>query len=373
MRSILNLTDLRGRFVLVRASLNVPLEDGTVRSSFRITRALETLRYLHEQGARTIILSHIGRDETDTLQPVYEALATHLPLQWGGRVTGEEFKARRVLMQNGDLLLAENLRQDPREVANDPAFAAELANLGELYINDAFAEVHREHASLAALAEQLPAYAGLSLLAEINALQAARQPQAPALFLLGGAKFETKLPLVEEYLGRYDQVFIGGALANDVLKAQGYEVGQSLVSEVDLSSSPIIQHEKLLVPIDLLIEGPAGVRTGGLDTVGPEERIMDCGPKTVAMLAEQISAAATILWNGPFGAYELGYTEATEQTARFIAGADGRSILGGGDTVAAIEKLGINQCFDFVSIGGGSMLRFLETGTTPVLDRLTDQ
>ncbi|MFW6210415.1 MAG: phosphoglycerate kinase, partial [Patescibacteria group bacterium] len=323
MPSILDLTNLRGRYVLVRASLNVPLQDGVVRSSFRIKRALETLRYLHEQGARTIILSHIGRNEADTLKPVYEALADHLPLQWGGRVTGEEFRARRELMQNGDLLLAENLRQDPREVANDPAFATELASLGELYINDAFAEVHREHASLAALAEQLPAYAGLSLLAEITALQTAREPQSPALFLLGGAKFETKLPLVEEYLKRYDHVFIGGALANDILKARGYAVGRSLVSAVDLSASPLIQHEKLLVPIDLLIEGPAGVRADELSSVGPEERIMDCGPKTVAMLAEHINAAATILWNGPFGAYEQGFTEATEQTARFIAGADG--------------------------------------------------
>lgn len=370
MRKLTEIGDVRGKYVLVRASLNIPLEEGRVRNAFRLERALPTLRYLHEQGAKVIVLSHIGRKPEETLKPVYDELERRLPVQWGGPVLGAEFAERRALMGAGDILLAENLRQDERELANDDAFAQSLAALGELYVNDAFAEAHREHASTYGLAALLPAYAGLSLMQEVSELQKAMRPTSPSLFLLGGAKFETKMPLVEKYLQEYDQVFIAGALMNDIFKAQGYEVGESLVSEVSLADAPFLKSPKLILPIDVVVDGPHGRRSKAIDQVLPEERIMDCGPMTIDMLATYVEKAKTVLWNGPFGAYELGYTQSTEITARHVAAADAFTVIGGGDTVAAIEKLKLNDLFGFVSIGGGAMLTFLEEGTTSVIERL---
>jgi phosphoglycerate kinase len=239
-----------------------------------------------------------------------------------------------------------------------------------VYVNDAFAEAHRDHASTFGVAERLPAYAGLTLAVEVNELSKVMTPERPALFLLGGAKFETKMPLIEKYLDLYDFVFIGGALTNDVLKARGLEVGQSLVSDISLKDAPFLWSEKLLVPVDVIVDGPRGVSTKPVDQVLGDEKILDCGGETVMMLERYINEASTILWNGPFGNYEAGFTEGTELTAELIAKAKAFSVIGGGDTVAAVEKLGLNDKFGFVSIGGGSMLTLLEHGTTSVLELL---
>jgi phosphoglycerate kinase len=370
MQKITDVQDLKGKRVLVRASLNVPIQDGVVSNSYRIMQTLPTLRYLHEQGARVIVLGHIGRGHEDTLKPVFTELEKYLPIHFGGLITNDEFSARVNLMNDGDLLLAENLRQDDRESDNDAGFAEIIAQYGDMYVDDAFDNVHRNHASMCALAKLLPSYAGLTLAKEVTELSKVMVPDRPSLFLLGGAKFETKMPLVEKYLELYDHVFIGGALANDVFKAQGYEVGLSMVSDVSLVGNPILSHPKLLIPIDVIVEGPAGVVTKAVDAVLPEERIFDCGPQTVAMLTPYIADAKTILWNGPFGNYEAGFITSTEDTAKLIAGSDAFSVVGGGDTVAAIEKLGLNDKLGFVSTGGGAMLTLLEEGTTPALELL---
>lgn len=370
LRVITEATDLQGKYVLVRSSCNVPLEEGAVRNEFRLRRALPTLEYLREKGARVIILSHIGRAPEDTLQPVYTALSAMLPMTWGGVITDPAFIDIRSAMKDGDIVLCENLRQDPREEANDSTLVAALAAYGDLYVNDAFAEAHREHASTYGLALVLDAYAGITLAEEVEEVTKAMSPVSPSLLLLGGAKFETKMPLVEKYLASYDHVFVGGALTNDVLKARGLEVGQSLVSDISLVAAPFLWSEKLLVPVDVIVDGPTGVVTKAADAVLPEEKIFDAGPETVLMLQKYIEAANTILWNGPFGNYEAGYVDSTEVTAQLIADAKAFSILGGGDTVAAVEKLGLNDQFGFVSIGGGSMLTLLEHGSTPVLDAL---
>jgi phosphoglycerate kinase len=370
MQKITDVQDLKGKYVLIRASLNIPLQDGEVRNSFRINRALPTLRYLHEAGARTIILSHLGRKPEESLKPVFAELEKSLPVHWGGTVTGEEFKERRTLLADGEILMAENLRQDERETANESEFVEYLASLGELYVNDAFAEAHREHASTFGLAQKLPSVMGLTLEEEITELNKVMTPQSPALFLLGGAKFETKMPLVEKYLESYDNVFIAGALMNDIFKAKGYEVGKSLVSDVSLAGAPLLNNPKLILPIDLIVDGPDGKVVKAPDAVLPEERIMDVGPMTVDMLVTYIEKANTILWNGPFGAYELGYTSSTETVAKHVAETDAFSVIGGGDTVAAIEKLELNNQCSFVSSGGGAMLAFLETGSTSVIDQL---
>jgi phosphoglycerate kinase len=373
MRKVIDITDLRGKRVLLRASLNIPLKDGQIQNHLRLKRALPTLRYLREQGAKVVVVAHIGREPQETLKPIFEEITKYLPAHWGGNLLGEEFKQRFALMGDGDILMAENLRQHAGEETNDPDFVAALASLGEVYVNDAFAEAHRAHASTYGVAQKLPAYAGLTLLEEVTELRKMMQPASPALFLLGGSKFETKMPLVEKYLSVYDQVFIGGALAHDVFLARGWEMGKSLVSAVSLKGAPFLQSKKLLLPIDVIVEGPDGRQVKTPDKVTKDEKIFDCGPMTIDMLATYIEKAKSILWNGPFGAYEFGYQQSTEITARHIAAADAYSVLGGGDTVAAVEKMRINELFNFVSVGGGSMLTFLEHGTTPVLDLLEEK
>lgn len=370
LRLITEAGDLEGKTVLVRASCNVPLVDGVVRNSFRLKRALPTLTYLREKGAKTIIVSHIGRELDETLRPVFDELQKTLPLTWGGTITDPAFAEIKNAMQNGDIVFCENLRQDKREEENDAAYVALIASYGDLFVNDAFAEAHREHASTFGLAGVLPTYAGITLNEEVSELQKVMEPQHPSLFLLGGAKFETKMPLVEKYLDLYDHVFVGGALTNDVLKARGFEVGTSLVSDVSLENAPFLWSEKMLIPVDVVVDGPNGVLTKAVDEVTKEEKILDMGPKTVLMLSQYITPAKTILWNGPFGNYEAGFVDSTEAVARIIAQSEGFCVLGGGDTVAAVEKLGLNEQFGFISIGGGSMLTFLEHGSTKVLDTL---
>lgn len=370
MKKITDLTDLRGKRVIIRASLNIPLDGEEIRNAFRLKRALSTFRFLHEQGAKTVILSHIGRKPEETLLPIFKALEKHLPIHFGGSVTSAGFQERAALISDGGFLLAENLRQDEREEANDDEFAAYLASFGDVYVNDAFAEAHREHASLSALAKKLPAYAGLNLMQETTELQKVMVPKHPSLFLLGGAKFETKMPLVSKYLDLYDQIFIGGALANDIFKAKGFEVGQSLVSDVSLADADFLKSEKIIIPIDVVVDGPHGVRTCAPHEVKSDEKIFDCGPATVTLLKERILTAATVLWNGPFGNYEAGFKASTEDTMRALAASSAFSVVGGGDTVAAIEDLELNQNIGFISIGGGAMLTYLEHGSTPVLDLL---
>ncbi|HMO78009.1 MAG TPA: phosphoglycerate kinase [Candidatus Paceibacterota bacterium] len=370
LKKITEVADLKGLVVMVRSSCNVPLVEGRVRNSFRLRRALPTLQYLSAKGAKTIVISHLGREPHETLRPVYEEMNLTLSMKWAGAVTAPEFAAARSSMIDGEVIFCENLRQDIREEENDPAFVGLLAEGVDLYVNDAFAEVHRNHASTLGLAKVLPAYAGVALVDEIEGVKKVMQPEHPSLFLIGGAKFETKMPLVEKYLQIYDHVFVGGALANDVFKARGFNVGQSLVSEVSLVDAPFLTSDKLVVPIDVMVDSPDGVVVKLPSEVTNEEKIFDMGPKSVKLLESYIAEAKTILWNGPFGNYEAGFTESTEAVAKLIAKAEGFSVLGGGDTVAAVEKLGLNDQFGFVSIGGGSMLTLLEHGSTPVLDCL---
>jgi phosphoglycerate kinase len=373
MKSITEVADLQGKYVLLRSSLNIPLKDGKLRNKFRLERALPTLRYLHEQGARVILASHIGRKPEETLKPIFAELEKYLPVQWGGTIATEGFRQRRELMGDGDILMAENLRQDEREKNNDESLVSLLAEQAELFVNDAFAVAHREHASVYGVAKALPAYAGLTLVEEVRELQKAMEPEHPSLFLLGGAKFQTKLPLIEKYLKLYDKVFIAGALANDIFKARGFEVGKSLVSDISLKDAPFLNHSGLLVPIDVVVDGPEGRKTKALEQVTPEDKILDCGMQTVEMLATYIESAQTVLWNGPFGAYEQGYKESTEITARHVAAADGYTVVGGGDTVAAIEDLHLNELYNHVSIGGGAMLAFLEHGSLSTLELLNGE
>ena len=361
---------LKGKYVLVRTSLNVPIHEGRVTNAFRILQGLSTITYLTQQGARVVLMSHLGNDESGSLAPVHAVLAKHLPVTLSPEVTGEQTTFLRDTLKDGEVLLLENLRKDPREKANDDAFAQELALLGDLYVNDDFAASHRAHASLSAICGHLPAYVGELFVREYEALFLVTQPQQPSLFILGGAKFDTKMPLVEKYCTLYDHIFIGGALANDIFKAQGLEVGRSLVSDISLEGSPLLTHPKLLIPIDVVVESEKGKRTTTPDDVRPDESILDAGPKTIALLDPYIANAQTILWNGPLGNYERGYQDQTLLLARKIAASSANSVVGGGDTVASIDSLGLSASFGFLSTAGGAMLTYLELGTLPALEAL---
>ena len=360
--------DVRGKYVLVRASLNVPIVDGRVTNQFRIVRAVPTINRLRQAGARVILIAHIGRQQTDTLQPVSEALKALVPHTFVPHTLGVDVDSARAAMVDGDVLLLENVRQDSRETDDDGSYAAALASLADMYINDAFAASHRNHASLTGVTGRLPTYFGLNFMHEYDELSKATTPQHPSLFVLGGAKFDTKMPLVEKYLHTYDHIFIGGALANDIFKARGFEVGESLVSEVSLKDSPLIQHDQILTPVDVIVDGPAGRRVCAPHEVQKDERIMDAGPDTIAFLAPYVTAAATILWNGPLGNYEAGYGEQTERLAHLIAEAAGYAVIGGGDTIAAVENLRVQESIGFMSTAGGAMLTFLESGTLPAIE-----
>ena len=369
--SIADVRNVAGKYVLVRASLNVPVKDGVVQNIFRLKRLLPTIEYLRAHGARTILIGHIGRKPEESLAPVYRALAQMTDLTWCPELLGETAQRMRHELSDGEVRMLENVRSHPGEEANDPTFAAALASSIDIYVNDAFDAAHRTQASLVGIPAHVPSYFGINFVREYEALVGAQYPQSPSLFILGGAKFETKLPLVAAYLERYDHVFVGGALAHDIWKAQGYEVGTSLTSDIDLSGHPLVEDARLLLPTDVVVVGTDGAeRTITPDEVLPTDRILDAGPATIGMLATHAHNARTILWNGPLGNYEFGHVAGTEGCAEMVAASDAFSIVGGGDTIASIESLCLSDRFGFLSTAGGAMLSFLEHGTLPAIDAI---
>jgi phosphoglycerate kinase len=363
--------NLRGKYVFVRVSLNVPIENGVIQNEFRITQSLSTITYLQNQGARIILCSHLGKDGTASLQPVYEVLKKYITsVQFSPEVTGQTTTALRDALADGEVLLLENVRRDEREKENDLSLAQEFAALADIFVNDDFAASHRAHASLHAICSLLPSYVGINFIHEYEELSKAQHPESPSLFILGGAKFETKMPLVEKNLDVYDYICIAGALANDFFKAKGYEVGVSLVSDIRLEGSVLLTSPKILLPIDVTVAKGDEKRITTPEDVHPDESILDVGPATILMLKTYISSARSILWNGPFGNYEGGYQEPTLECAKLIAESSAYSVIGGGDTVAAIDELQNQHEYGFVSTAGGAMLVFLEEGSLVALDAL---
>lgn len=362
---------LKGKRVLLRASLNAPIADGKVTETFRLEQTLPTINFLKEAGAKVVIIGHIGREKEESLKPVHEALNNLVEVKWGGKVA--EAKVIVDALQNGEAVLLENLRQDDREVEGDDSLAKELASLADVYVNDAFSDSHREHTSITGLPKYLPSYFGINFWKEYQSLKKAMKPESPSLFILGGAKFDTKMPLVVRYTTIYDKIFIGGALANDFFKAKDYEVGKSLVGDVDLKNNEILKNQKIEIPLDVVVDGPAGVREVGPRAVNEEEIIMDAGPTSLKELEEMVQGAKTILWNGPLGNFEKGFSLGTEMLARTISKSDAYSVVGGGDTVAAIRSLGLDNRFSFMSTAGGAMLVFLETGTLPAIEAVVSK
>jgi phosphoglycerate kinase len=362
---------LRGKKVIVRVGFDVPVERGVVINDFRIREALPTLEHLIEAGARVILISHIGRDASETLTPVAKALVEYLPTVFVPEVVGSRARSAVDALADGNVLLLENLRSDAREVGNDDTFARELASYGDVYVNEAFSVAHRSHASIVGIPQYLPHFAGIGFAREVAELTKAFTPTAPSVFVLGGAKFDTKLPLVKKFMNLYDHIYVCGALAHDVWEARGVSVGASLVSDVPLTDPLILTASKVQLPID--------VRTQSLDgsahlvnpaQVNGADVIMDIGPRSVEVMLRTITKESTVLWNGPLGFYERGFRDGTKAFAEGVAASGARAIVGGGDTVASIEELGLNDKFTHVSTAGGAMLEFLEKGTLPGIEAL---
>ena len=370
-KTLNDMPDIRGKRVLVRSELNAPVENGKVSDRYRIEQAVPTLKELSARGAKVIVIAHIGRKSEETLAPVAEVLRELLPAaQFVPDLVGDTARSAVEALPEGGVLLLENVRSQEGEEKNDPVFVEKLASLADYYVDDAFGATHRAHASIVGVPAHLPAYAGLLLERELVEMDKGLQPESPSLFILGGAKFETKEPLLEAALPRYDHVFIGGALANDFLKAEGFVVGKSLVSDGTEKVAELIASGKIILPVDVIVEGPDGVVTKRADHVGPEDTIVDVGPESITELGMRIAHAKTIVWNGPLGFYEKGYITSTQSVAQLVADASGHSIIGGGDTVAAIRELGLAPKFNFLSTGGGAMLDYLVDGSLPGVEAL---
>lgn len=364
--------DLKGKRILVRSDFNVPVnEKGEVADAFRLQRGWKTISYLSEHGARVVIISHIGRKPEESLEPVARALKQFGPVVFVADILGSAAQGAIAAMQDGEILLLENLRREERETKNDVSFAQELAAYADIYVNDAFAAAHRAHASIVGVAAFLPHYAGLLIRDEVREIDAARTPQSPSFAILGGAKFETKEPLIKILLEKYDHLFVTGALANDVFKAQGLPVGRSLISEA-LPTASVLTHEHFLAPIDVTVEtSDKQARVKKPDAVEPDDKIVDIGPDSVAMIAPLVARAKFILWNGPTGLYEDGYVHYTHAIAALIAKSDAKKVIGGGDTIAAIQESGTDEKnLGFLSTGGGAMLEYLLKGTLPGIEAL---
>jgi phosphoglycerate kinase len=372
LKDIRSVDNLAGKKVLLRAPLNVPVENGKVMNDFRLRRSLDTLRFLKEKNAKVIIIGHIGRDTSESLSPVYERLKQYIELKFIDNLLKENIKDAVRQMKKNDVILLENLRQNNGERSNDDTFARFLSSFGDIYVNDAFPVSHREHASIIGIPKYLPSYAGISLQIEVEELSKALNPKRPATFILGGAKFETKEPLIRKFLDIYDHVFLGGALANDFFKAQGFNIGKSLISGAVINLEGLLGNSKLIFPVDVTVEHGRGGRQSVKKPkdVDDEDIISDIGPETVSQLKRVIQQSAFILWNGPVGDYEKGFKKQTEAIARIIAGSTAESIVGGGHTIASIAELDIGDEFSFVSTGGGAMLEFLLNGTLPGIEAL---
>ena len=378
MRSVQDIPVLENIPVLLRTSLNAEVVDGKVTSDFRLRSALPTIQYLQQRHARVVLSSHISGQGTESLRPMYEAMRAWIPgLTFCEVSTGARARHAVRSLEPGGVVMLENLRRDKGEERNSPEFVRLLAELADVFVQDSFDTCHRRHASIVGVPELLPSYAGMQVVREVTELSKARVPKSPSLAIIGGAKFTTKQPVLEALLARYDRVFVGGALANDFMVESGYNVGASLVSlDADkLAIRKLLGNPKLMLPLDEVVADPDATSGVGdvvsLSAVPRTKAVLDDGPKTVGALASRAASARTIVWNGPLGLYERGFTEGTEELAKAIAASSAYSVVGGGDTVAAIERLGISQRFSFISTGGGAMLDYLAHGTLPGITALT--
>jgi phosphoglycerate kinase len=370
MRSIKQIKNLRDQAVLLRVDFNVPIKNGKVEDNFRIIKALPTIKFLQKKGAKIILITHLGKGG-ETLLPVAKVLNKIIKIKFIPEVVGSSVVSAVSKMKNSEVILLENLRNNQGEQKCDKVFASELAKLANIYVNECFSVDHREDASIVLLPKLLPSYAGFQLEEEVkNLSHAFKNTKHPFLFILGGAKFSTKMPLIKKYLKLADCIFVGGALSDDFLKAKGYEIGASLVDETNYGISEILKNKKLILPEDVIVRSGNKLINRKVTEVEKDEIILDIGTATIKKLVPLIKKSKLILWNGPLGKYEDGGASGTKKVLKMVASTKVESIVGGGDTVALISEMRMEKKFSFVSTGGGATLDFLANGTLPGIKAL---
>ncbi|QQE81145.1 phosphoglycerate kinase [Alicyclobacillus sp. SO9] len=385
--------DWQGKRALVRVDFNVPMNGDTITDDTRIRAALPTIRYLIEEGAKVILMSHLGRPKGErmpeySLQPVALHLMELLKeanVKYVRDCVGDDAESAAAAMENGDVLLLENLRYHKEETKNDESFAKQLAGLGDVYVNDAFGTAHRAHASTAGVAAYLPAVAGFLMEKEIAVMgEALANPDRPFAAVIGGAKVSDKIGVIENLLDKVNQILIGGGMANTFLKAQGKQLAQSLVEEDALTTASTLLKAaeakgcEFLLPTDLVVaesfDKNAAYETYAVDAMPEQGMALDIGPETAKRYQSVIEAAKTVVWNGPMGVFEMpSFAVGTKAIAEAMAKVDGTTIVGGGDSVAAVEEMGLGNKMSHVSTGGGASLEFLEGKDLPGVEALTDR
>jgi phosphoglycerate kinase len=372
--------DVASKRVLVRCDFNVPLENGEITDDRRITEALPTIEYLLKNGAAVILCSHMGRPKGVTLEFSLKPVAERLSELLKQDVTllpdcvGEEVEANCKALKTGQVVLLENVRFHPEEEKNDPAFARQLANLADVYVNDAFGTAHRAHASTAGVADYLPSAAGFLIGKEIEFLgKAVNNPDRPFVAIMGGSKVKDKIALIDNLLPKVDTLIIGGGMAYTFLKAQGLEIGKSLLDEASIEYAGQLLRDnpgKLLIPTDFIIapefSPTSPATTVQADGIPADQMGLDIGPDSRVTFTQIIEAAGTVLWNGPVGVFEMdAFAEGTKAVGQAMANCKGLTIVGGGDSAAAVEKFGFADDMSHVSTGGGASLEFLEGKELP--------
>jgi phosphoglycerate kinase len=384
--------DVKNKRVLLRVDLNVPMENGKVSDATRIERMAPTITEIADNGGKVILISHFGRPKgpnpKDSLKPVADAVAEIIgrPVAFAADCIGDKAAAAVNAMKPGDILCLENTRFHAGEEKNDPAFADALAKLGDIWVNDAFSAAHRAHASTEGLGHHLPAYAGRSMQAELNALQKALEtPQRPVAAIVGGAKISTKLDLLGNLIAKVNVLIVGGAMANTFLAARGESVGKSLCEHELASTAREILAKaqaadcEIVLPVDVVVakkfEAHAPSHVVDVDHVGADEMILDIGPRSVEHVVSVLARVKTLVWNGPFGAFELepfdnGTVAVAEATAELTQAGHLVSVAGGGDTVAALNAAGVTDRLTYVSTAGGAFLEWMEGKALPGVEIL---
>jgi phosphoglycerate kinase len=384
--------DVKGKRVLLRVDLNVPMEDGRVTDTTRLQRVAPTITELADKGAKVILLSHLGRpkgrDPKESLKPVAAALSLVIkkPVGFAEDCIGEVAEKAVAAMKDGDMLCLENTRFHKEEEKNDPAFVGELAKLGDIWVNDAFSAAHRAHASTEGLGHKLPAYAGRAMQAELDALEKALEaPTRPVIAIVGGAKVSTKIALLENLVTKVEALVIGGGMANTFLHAQGVAIGKSLAErELGATVLRILEKAKaancaIILPVDAVVAFHFAANSPshayGLDAIPADGMILDVGPQSIARIHAAIDDAATLVWNGPLGAFEMtpfdrGTVAAAKHVAERTRARKLISVAGGGDTVAALNQVGVADEFTYVSTAGGAFLEWMEGKPLPGVEVL---
>jgi phosphoglycerate kinase len=396
VKTIDDLGDLRGRRVLVRSDLNVPLDGETITDDGRVRASVPTIQALRDKGARVVVCAHLGRpkgapDPKYSLAPVARRLLELLGTEVGfaSDTVGEDARAKVAALTDGDVLLLENLRFNPGETSKDDAergaFADQLAGLADAYVSDGFGVVHRAQASVTDVAKRLPHAAGLLVLAEVSAFdKVLRDPERPYVVVLGGSKVSDKLGVIDNLLGKVDRLLIGGGMCFTFLKAQGHEVGGSLLEadQVDTVRGFLDQASgggvEIALPVDVVVAADltedAETSVVPADAIPADQKGLDIGPRTVDLFCDRLADARTVVWNGPMGVFEVSpFAQGTLRVAEAVAAVDGTSVVGGGDSAAAVRVLGLDEgAFTHISTGGGASLELLEGKTLPGLAVLED-